>query len=234
MSEGKILNEIIHGDSVEVMRTLPEKIYDCCITDPPYKLSQKYTTSTDSDNIMAVASIYNVAIELKRVVKDGGLCVVFYDNRILPMALDAYKKAGWKYIRCLTLYRRAGSAFNMCGWMSTSDIILIFQNGEGKLNFYGKCSHDVYIKDKMEKVSYGHPAQKPEWIIEDILQRIAEPNMAVIDPYSGSGTTCAVAKKLGINYTGIEQELEFVEVSKKRVGDFNKNFEPQTLFGNEM
>ena len=59
------------------------------------------------------------------------------------------------------------------------DIIPIFQNGEGKLNFYGKMFlYDVYIKNKMEKVSYGHPAQKPEWIVEDILQRIAQPNIA--------------------------------------------------------
>jgi len=204
------------------MRQIPENTYDVCLTDPPYKLSQKYTTSTDSDNIIAVASIYNVVIELKKVVKEGGLCVVFYDNRILSVALDAYKKAGWKYIRCLTFYRREGSAHRMCGWMSTSDIILIFQNGNGKLNFYGKCNHDVYIKDKREVNSYAHPAQKPEWVIENILQRIAEPNMNVIDPYCGSGTTCAVAKKLGINYTGIEQELEFVEISKKRVGEKRK------------
>jgi len=231
----KYINEIIHGDSVEVMRELPENVYDACLTDPPYKLSQKYTTSTDSDNIIAIASIYNVAIELKRVVKVGGLCIVFYDNRILPMVLDAYKKAGWKYIRSLTMYRRAGNAYNMCGWMSTSDFILIFQNGDGKVNFYGKCSHDVYVKDKMEKESFGHPAQKPEWIIEDILQRILLPEMSVIDPYSGSGTTCAVAKKLGIKYTGIEQELEFVNISKKRVEEKKeeKEFEPQTLFNTQ-
>ena len=99
------------------------------------------------------------------------------------------KNSGWKYVRALTLYRRAGAASNMCGWMSTSDLILLFQNGEGKMNFYGKCSHDVYIKDKMEKISFGHPAQKPVWLMEDLIQRLSINDDIILDPYAGSGTT---------------------------------------------
>ncbi len=55
---------------------------DCIITDPPYKLTQKYGNSIDSDNLMAVASIINSLKEISRVLKKGRYAVIFYDNRI--------------------------------------------------------------------------------------------------------------------------------------------------------
>lgn len=209
--------KLLQGDCLEKMKEIPDKSVDCAIFDPPYKLSQKYTSSTDSDNLLAVASIYPVASELQRIIKQGNFACVVYDNRILPLALNAFKNAGWKYIRALTFYRRAGSANNMCGWMSTSDLILLFQNGEGKMNFYGKCNHDVYIKDKMEKNVFNHPAQKPEWLMEDLVQRLTKENDIVIDPFMGSGTTGVACKNLNRNFIGIELDEKYFEIAKNRI-----------------
>ena len=209
--------QLLRGDCLVETKKLESNSIDLALLDPPYKLGQKYTTSTDSDNLLAVASIYPEAIEMSRVVKKGHFACVVYDNRILPLALDAFKNAGWKYIRALTLYRRAGNASNMCGWMSTSDLILLFQNGEGKLNFYGKCSHDVYVKDKMEKVSFNHPAQKPEWLIEDLVQRMTVERDTVFDPYMGSGTTGVVCKRMNRKFIGIELDGTFFDTAAKRI-----------------
>jgi len=208
---------LLHGDCLQLMKEVMPNSVDLALLDPPYKLGQKYTTSTDSDNLLAVASIYPAAIELARIVKAGKFACVVYDNRILPVALDAFKNAGWKYIRALTLYRRAGSASNMCGWMSTSDLILLFQNGEGPLKFYGTCSHDVYVKDKMEKNSFNHPAQKPEWLIADLVQRMTEEGDTVFDPYMGSGTTGAVCKKMRRQFIGMELSREYYQIATKRI-----------------
>lgn len=209
--------DLIQGDCLEKMKDIPDGSVDCAIFDPPYKLSQKYTTSVDSDNLLAVSSIYPSAIELSRIVKKGNFACVVYDNRILPLVLDAFKNAGWKYTRCLTFYRRAGSASNMCGWMSTSDLILLFQNGSGKLNFYGKCSHDVYVKDKLEKEGFGHPAQKPIWLMEDLIQRLSKENDTILDPFMGSGTTGVACKNLNRNFIGIELDPTYFEIAKKRI-----------------
>jgi len=211
--------ELLNGDCLELMKKIPDNKADLGLLDPPYKLSQKYTTSTDSDNLLAVASIYPCALELSRIVKDGKFACVVYDNRILPLALDAFKNAGWKYVRALTLYRRAGNAHMMCGWMSTSDLILLFQNGDGKMDFYGECSHDVYVKDKMETTSYNHPAQKPLWIMKDIVQRLTRENDVVIDPYMGSGTTGVACVNLKRSFIGIESDKKHFETTKQRIKD---------------
>ena len=48
------------------------------------------------------------------------------------------------------------------------------------------------------------------------------------------GTTAEACLKTNRQFIVIEKEVEYFEMIKKKVGDFNKNFEPQTLFENEM
>ncbi len=66
-----------------------------------------------------------------------------------------------------------------------------------------------------EKV--GHPSQKPEALINRIIQSSTRTGDLVIDPFSGSGTTAVVAQKLGRRWLGIEMLEEYVEVARKRI-----------------
>ena len=50
----------------------------------------------------------------------------------------------------------------------------------------------------------------------------------------GSGTTAIACINTNRNYIGFELDKGYYDIILKRVEDFNKNFEPQTLFGNEM
>jgi DNA modification methylase len=52
-------------------------------------------------------------------------------------------------------------------------------------------------------------------------------NGIVLDPFFGSGVSGKIARQLNRNFIGFEKD-------EQRVGDFNKKFETQTLFGNEM
>ena len=58
-------------------------------------------------------------------------------------------------------------------------------------------------------------------------------NDICIDPFSGSGTIIESCLKNNRHFIAIEKDPNHFEKMKKR-GDFNKKFEPQTLFGNEM
>lgn len=54
-----------------------------------------------------------------------------------------------------------------------------------------------------------HPAQKPEKLIAKLILASTSPGDLVFDPFSGSGTTAVTAKKLGRNFTVIEQDLDY-------------------------
>jgi modification methylase len=62
-----------------------------------------------------------------------------------------------------------------------------------------------------------HPTQKPEALLYRILLACTKPGDVVLDPFFGTGTTGAVAKRLGRNFIGIEREATYVEVAEERI-----------------
>ena len=62
-----------------------------------------------------------------------------------------------------------------------------------------------------------HPTQKPESLLYRVILSSTEVGDVVLDPFFGTGTTGAVAKKLGRKYIGLEREAEYVEVARERI-----------------
>ncbi len=62
-----------------------------------------------------------------------------------------------------------------------------------------------------------HPTQKPEALLHRVLLSTTNPGDVVLDPFFGTGTTGAVAKKLGRNFIGIERETNYIAVAKTRL-----------------
>jgi len=72
-----------------------------------------------------------------------------------------------------------------------------------------------------------HPSQKPEALIERIILASSNPGDIVMDPFSGTFTTSAVAKRLGRMSIGIERDEEYVKIGLRRVGiKYTYNGEP--------
>jgi len=63
-----------------------------------------------------------------------------------------------------------------------------------------------------------HPCQMPLALLERIVRVSSDPGDLVLDPFAGSGTTLAAAKKLGRDYYGIELSDNYVERIKDRLG----------------
>lgn len=75
-----------------------------------------------------------------------------------------------------------------------------------------------YLMDEYEN----HPTQKPEKLLERIILASSNKGEIVLDPFSGSFTTCAVAKKLGRKSIGIEINEEFFKIGIRRCGISNE------------
>jgi site-specific DNA-methyltransferase (adenine-specific) len=63
----------------------------------------------------------------------------------------------------------------------------------------------------------GHPCQMPEAILERIIRASSNAGDLVLDPFAGSGTTLAVAKRLRRRYLGIELSPNYAELATKRL-----------------
>ncbi len=62
-----------------------------------------------------------------------------------------------------------------------------------------------------------HPTQKPEALLARILLSASKPGDLVLDPFFGSGTTGAVARKLGRNFIGVERDGSYIEAARARI-----------------
>ncbi|MEO1749090.1 MAG: site-specific DNA-methyltransferase, partial [Pseudomonadota bacterium] len=62
-----------------------------------------------------------------------------------------------------------------------------------------------------------HSTQKPEALLARVLMSASKPGDLVLDPFFGSGTTGAVAKRLGRNYVGIERETKYIQAAQARI-----------------
>ena len=66
-----------------------------------------------------------------------------------------------------------------------------------------------------------HPTVKPTDLMAWLVRLVTPPGGIVLDPFAGSGSTCVAARREGFFFIGIERELEYVEIARKRVGEIN-------------
>ena len=62
-----------------------------------------------------------------------------------------------------------------------------------------------------------HPTQKPEALLHRVILAATKPGQVILDPFLGSGTTAAVAKRLGRRYIGLEREPRYAEMARRRI-----------------
>ncbi|MCF6344721.1 MAG: modification methylase [Devosiaceae bacterium] len=103
------------------------------------------------------------------------------------------------------------------------------------------CSGSERLKDKNDDKI--HPTQKPEALLYRILNATTKKGDVILDPFFGTGTTGAVAKKLGRHFIGIERENNYINAALKRIATIKpikdkaletilpKRSEPRVAFG---
>ncbi|RTL69198.1 MAG: site-specific DNA-methyltransferase [Hyphomicrobiales bacterium] len=103
------------------------------------------------------------------------------------------------------------------------------------------CSGPERLKDGAGKKA--HPTQKPEALLHRILVATTNPGDVVLDPFFGTGTTGAVAKRLGRRFIGIEREKPYAAAAQERIDRVtplkpadletlrSKRLEPRVPFG---
>jgi modification methylase len=76
------------------------------------------------------------------------------------------------------------------------------------------CTGEERLKDGAKKL---HPTQKPEALIARAVLAASRPGDLLLDPFFGTGTTGAVAKRLGRRFIGIERQVSYAEAAEARI-----------------
>ncbi|MDR2444926.1 MAG: site-specific DNA-methyltransferase [Spirochaetaceae bacterium] len=87
----------------------------------------------------------------------------------------------------------------------------------------GLCTGAERIKDASGKKA--HSTQKPEELLKRVILASTKAGDTVLDPFFGTGTTGAAAKKLRRNFIGIEREEGYIEIAQKRIDGITELWE---------
>ncbi len=106
------INQIVQGDCVRLLKSLPDAVVDLVVTDPPYLVHYRdrsgRTVRNDSGNPEFLAAFS----DLYRVLKPNSFCVCFYGWNRVDEFFGAWRKAGFPARRP---YRLAEGLFFQCG-----------------------------------------------------------------------------------------------------------------------
>lgn len=212
---------IYHGDCREFTPNLPGA--DLIVTDPPFNINT--TGGGIHANRSGLAGVAKMGID------------EFTPGDFLPML---WKNCNHGYFftskNCLHEYLSWMLAEQVVNWdllvMAKNNPIpaknrkylpdtelCIFMRGEGRY-WNNEAPYDHFRKVKMVNVApprFGHPTEKPEHVISQLIEISSDVNHLVFEPFLGSGTTMACCARLGRRSIGIELTEKFCEVSAKRV-----------------
>ena len=196
-----LINTIACGDCREILPTLPAKSFQLAFADPPYWVGFNYGEKTDKE--MDYINPEWLVNELLRIsecvlVTPGNGNQHLYPNPVWqvawnkPAAMGYSKLGGWAVWEPILVY---GKPVKRVG----NDAVTVPLKAQVDANF--------------------HSCPKPLKLLQWIIEKFTDEGGAVIDPVSGSGTTCKAAYQLGRNYLGIEIDPKIVELSLKRLSE---------------
>ena len=87
----------------------------------------------------------------------------------------------------------------------------------------GLCTGEERLRNSDGKKA--HSTQKPEELLKRVILSSTKQGDIVLDPFFGTGTTGAVAKKLKRNFIGIEKDPEYAALAEKRIAGINEFYE---------
>lgn len=236
-------NTIVEGDCVKLLAQELFPQVDLVFADPPFNIGYKYDLYQDTKKYEDyhawterwMGACYNV------LKPTGSFWVAIGDDyaaevRIIARELGLTMRNWviWHYTFGQNTKRKfARSHTHLFYWtkdpenFTFNDMAVRVPSArqttynDKRANPKGKIPDDVWSFSRVcgtfnERVQW-HPCQMPEKVLERIVMASSNRGDLVLDPFSGSGTTCVVAARLGRKYFGIDVSGSYVKESLKRI-----------------
>jgi len=243
-----LINKIIQGDCLEVMKRIPDNSVDVTFADPPFNLKKKYNSYYDRHDIEKYLSWCKEWLnEMVRITKPtGSIFVHNIPKWLIPFGSHLNEIATFRH---WIAWDAMGSPLGKT-LLANHYGILYFVKSE-KYKFYDirmlhkRCRVCGYIlkdyggkKDQMHQ--FGpivsdvwtdihrirhktrrdeHPCQLPLHLLERLLLMSTDEGDIVLDPFIGTGTTAVAAKKLGRKFIGVDIDPKYVEITTQKLED---------------
>jgi DNA modification methylase len=204
-------NQIVYGDCIEVMRKMPTQSADLVLTDPPYLVDYRDRGGRTIQNDADATWLKPAMRETYRVLKQNRVAIIFYGWTKVDTFFAAWRGAGFRPVGHIVFQKTYSSKRRFLRYQHEQAYLLA--KGSPRLP-------DHPLSDLIEMPYSGnklHPTQKPVAALAPLIRSFALPGELVLDPFAGSGSTCAAALLTGRRYLGIELDATYYEVASQRL-----------------
>ena len=211
-----MINKVIQGDCLEVMKDIPDKSIDLILTDPPYGIGIGKMSFANDNGTKKVGKAYrnnyigtswDIPLdvkyfnEMKRISKNQ----IIFGGNYYSILGDTKGFIIWD--------KRTDEKYNNdfadCEFAWTS-----FDKPARLFRYLWSGMLQGNMKDKEQRY---HPTQKPLPLFKWIISNYTNQTDIILDCFLGSGTTAVAAKELDRRFIGIELSKEYCDIANERL-----------------
>jgi len=207
----QLINTIAHGDCIEIMRQMPEASVDFILTDPPYLVNYRDRDGRSIQNDENADWLKPAMAEAYRVLKQDRVAIMFYGWTRVDAFFEAWRSAGFQPIGHLVFRKTYASKSRFLRYQHEQAYLLAKGRPPIPKQPLGDVMDMPYSGNKL------HPTQKPVSVLASLIRSFSLPGELILDPFAGSGSTCAAALLKGRKYIGIELDAEYLRAASQRL-----------------
>ncbi len=210
------------GDCLEIMPSaIPAMTARACITDPPYGINTK---SDGQGKLSPWGDLCNSAfwyaewlkVARSRLAQNG--CIWSCLNwRSMVTFQKAACDIRWSIESLLIWDKKWIGPGGQKGLRPSYEMVALFANDDFSIDDRGLPDIQAFKWSSIKP--HGHPAEKPEALMDFLIRNSTKEDELVFDPFMGSGTTGAAAVAANRKFVGIEQDPEWFEIACRRIED---------------
>jgi len=218
-----LVNQVIHGDCIEKMQSIPSNYVDLIVTDPPYLINYKTNHRQDKEHDFCTPIqgdtdkllIANYIKQCWRIMKHDTAMYMFCSADKVDFFKQELEK--WFNIKNMIIWVKnnwtAGDLEASFG--RQYEIIFLVNKDRKKIN--GKRITDVWFFDRVVGNQQVHQNQKPVDLLTQCIEKHSNEGELVFDGFGGSGSTAIACLKTKRNYLIIEKEEAYINIIQNRI-----------------
>ena len=203
------INQVVCGDSLDLLKMIPNNAIDLVLTDPPYGIGasdKKFRSGTakvirndfygEWDSFTPTQEYFD---EIIRISKNQ----IIWGGNYFPLTPS----------RCWIIWDKLQP-------METyADVELAYTSFDKNIKIYKQFWSGGNAKERREKRF--HPTQKPLELMRWCLENYAKEGDLIFDGFAGSFTTARACKDMGFDWIAIDKEEKYCEIGEKRLQQLN-------------
>lgn len=231
------MNNLYHGDCLEVMKGIPDESINLILTDPPYNVQAQgcgggknkwhggnrfkggNSVFGKEDSMRELFSYLKPCQYMKylsRIIKGDGHLYLFVNDKNLADTIQSAENNNFKLMNILVVNKLQGTYFSY--YQKYCEFILFFRSTKGAAKYINNCGMGNYFEQRFTRGKKKlHPSEKPVELLEKIILQSTKESDVVLDFTMGSGSTGVACVNTNRNFIGIEIDDNYFEIAENRI-----------------